>query len=238
MLEIIKGALMDSNDTWGIIDGRNSRIIGLSSMDISSILEFDNTVPLVLLKDRQALIKWGASRRLRVEKIEGFDENNALRICGLYQCQDGCSFGYNQIWVRAEYKNYGRFLRSIAETSFKHAPGDLTGIDADHVINRARIRHLPDAWVMLFPVPKGPNRGFGARIEKYLPKPAKNTASVELPPLIAFKLLCGELPKTMAELTHAMESNIRCRIMQHVPFAKEYCDQMEKDVAEFMKDAL
>lgn len=237
-LEIItKGALMDSNDTWGIMDGRSSRIIGLSLMDISSILEFDNTVPLVLFKDRQALMEWSASRRLRVEKIEGFSKNNALRIRGPYQCQAGYSFGYNQVWVRAKYTNYARFLRRIAETSFKHAPSDLTGIDADHVINRARIKHLPDAWVMLFPVPKGPNRGFGARIEKYLPKPVANTASVELPPLIAFKLLCGELPKTMAQLTHAMESNIRCTIMQHIPFAKEYCDQMEKDVAKFMKNA-
>lgn len=231
-----KGIGAAQKPIWGIMDGRNSRIIGLSMMDISTILEFDNAVPPVMFKDRENLIRWGASRRLFAEKIGKFSENDALRIRGSYLCQDGCRFEYNQIWVRAKYKGYARVLRNIAEKSFKHDHGDMRGIDADHVINRARLQQFPEAWVMLFPVPKGPNRGFGGKIEKYLPKPDARTVSIELPPLIAFKLLCGKLPSTMSELTHAMQSNIRGRIMQDVRFAKEYCDQMEKDVAKFMSD--
>jgi hypothetical protein len=229
-------ALMNSGRPFGVMEGRHSRIINLLSGDITSMLEFDNSAPPVMFKSRTELAQWAASLDLKEKKIGRFSENNAIVFYGTISGSVE-NFGYAQIWVRASYKNYAKVLHAVGVKHYKHKPDELIGLDADHVINRARISHLREAWVSLFPVYQGANRSFGARIEKYFLQPNESTARMDLPPLVALKLLCVDMPKTMEELQVVMEENIRKRILQDRKFGKEYCDQMEKDAAEYMKNS-
>lgn len=76
----------------------------------------------------------------------------------------------------------------------------LAMLDADHVINRASLKKIPNAWVLLFPVPADANRGFGRIIERFRTPVSPDTKSINLAPEVAFKLFCGAMPRNRHQL--------------------------------------
>ena len=79
----------------------------------------------------------------------------------------------------------------------------LGTLDADHVLNRASLAHLPEAWVLLFPVPADANRAMGAHVERHLPSAAKEEEELLIDAAQFLKLLTGYFPRTAAEFEHA-----------------------------------
>ena len=86
----------------------------------------------------------------------------------------------------------------------KLAPSEFPDLHADHVINRARLRDLPDAWVVLFPVSGKVNSRFGSSVEKGLPPLPTGIGHAVIDPLPAFKLLCDLIPRTEKEFSEQM----------------------------------
>lgn len=110
--------------------------------------------------------------------------------------------GYEQIWVRTGFGGYKKSLRAVAEAGFNMSIDDLANVDADHVVNRARLRTIRNSWVCLFPVVDRANRPFG-NVEKQLP-PITAVGRMDLNPLIALKLLCNRMPRTIGEFDQVM----------------------------------
>jgi hypothetical protein len=79
----------------------------------------------------------------------------------------------------------------------------LAVLDADHVLNRASLKQIPDAWVMLFPVPADGNRGFGRTVERFRPSVKPGTRTMPLTPETTFKLFCGAMPRNRSELQNS-----------------------------------
>jgi len=73
-------------------------------------------------------------------------------------------------------------------------------LDADHVINRQSLKHLPNAWVLLAPVISGTNRKFGRMIERLASPFPPCTTSITLDPITALKLHAATIPTCQAEL--------------------------------------
>jgi hypothetical protein len=91
-----------------------------------------------------------------------------------------------------------------------------------------RLAHHPDAWVALFPVKRQANRHFGAIVESRLPAIRPNVDRINLPPIAAFKLFCGLMPRTPEEFRRAM-SKVRRHFDTAIPAVGAYCDDIERD---------
>lgn len=76
----------------------------------------------------------------------------------------------------------------------------LATLDADHVLNRASLKKIPNAWVLLLPVPADANRGFGRIVERYRTQLSPETEKIDLTPEISFKIFCGAMPRNKQEL--------------------------------------
>ena len=122
------------------------------------------------------------------------DPRDALLIQGFYEAPSmDCRMYYRQVWVRAPFRGYRHALVQASIPGFGMQAADLVNLDADHVVNRARLREWPDAWVLLFPVHRRANRPFGA-VEAKLPPIAFGDERVDLDPLLGLKLFCSVLP--------------------------------------------
>ncbi|MGE7471980.1 hypothetical protein ACQKLX_21245 [Bosea sp. NPDC003192] len=195
-------------------------------LDIACILENDEAPPPVMFANWAGLERWSTRHELRCSPIEGARTTSAVRIVGDYQAIRGdVSFRYDQVWARAGYKRYARSLRTVALRGYNVDQAAMSGTHADHVINRGRLRQHPEAWVTIFPVHRSANCPFGS-IEKMQPEIGKDTSRVDLPALTALKLFCGTLPRTRAELSHAMR-DVRGQLDQNRPITKAFCDEME-----------
>jgi hypothetical protein len=96
----------------------------------------------------------------------------------------------------------------------------LAILDADHVLNRASLKQIPDAWVMLFPVPADANRGFGRMVERYRSQVKPGTNTMHLMPETAFKLFAGAMPRDQNELQKLK------RIIEGQIGVRDYVDRM------------
>lgn len=117
-------------------------------------------------------------------------------------------------------KESGKIIKLMSEQIFNHrgylnfAPDKMSGselfslfdytLDADHVVNKSSLRNLPDAWVLMAPVPADANRGFGSLIERHYPKYKQGKDRLELDPITAFKLFASIMPASPQELEHVM----------------------------------
>ncbi|GAC1030998.1 hypothetical protein thsps21_18250 [Pseudomonas sp. No.21] len=98
-------------------------------------------------------------------------------------------------------------------------------VDADHVVNRKSLTELPDAWVMLAPVNSTTNRKFGWMIERYINKADKSTISIQLDPIMAFKLHAATLPQCPFELQAALDTHRKLYIPNDgSPIRQEFAD--------------
>jgi hypothetical protein len=78
-------------------------------------------------------------------------------------------------------------------------------LDGDHVVNKASLKGLDDAWVLMAPVHADANRGFGSRIERAKPQYQSGTGVLTLSPIIAFKLFASVMPVNASELEKALD---------------------------------
>lgn len=220
---------MDSGGEWAPHDSETVSMLVSLQVDIGCILEADGEAPPVFFRNRDLLLDWATCHGLQMHRIGGAKPGSAVRLGYFYSShRRNVSFGYSQIWVRASYRAYARRLRHVALESFHIDPADWSGMDADHVINRASLAHHPDAWVALFPVKRQANRHFGAIVESRLPAIRPNVDRINLPPIAAFKLFCGLMPRTPEEFRRAM-SKVRRHFDTAIPAVGAYCDDIERD---------
>ena len=79
----------------------------------------------------------------------------------------------------------------------------LGTVDADHVLNRASLPDLPDAWVLLFPVPADANRAMGSKVERYLPRVVVGTERVDIDAQQFLKAFSNFFPRNADEFALA-----------------------------------
>jgi len=140
--------------TWSYADPSTVSIIMSLRMDICCIIEDDGSPPPVMFGNFHLLEKWATYHGLDILKIDGIRTTSAVRMTGFYRVYSkGIEFGYNHVWVRAGYTRYIKALEAAA-AGHRIGKSDLAAIHADHVINRARLKEIPDAWVAIFPVHK------------------------------------------------------------------------------------
>ena len=157
--------------------------------DVVTPLEEAGFLPPVAFETRDLLLAWAKKHRLSACPIGRINRKNALFVGHELHPFEGHDYHlyYTQIWVSAKYKGYRSALkRDISD--FVNDSQTFRLVDADRVVNKSSAVHLDDAWINLLPVWSGRNRGFGW-IESRLPKLKKGFRSVELPPLVAFKIL-------------------------------------------------
>jgi hypothetical protein len=175
------------------------------------------------------LRRWASQHDLGMRPMTGVSPTSALRVKGQYRCGSRATdHRYDQVWARIKYSCYAKALQASALHFANIGRASLAGIHADHVINRARLGHHPQAWVMIFPVPREANSPFGS-IERRLAIVPQGQTRIDLTPLIALKLYCGFLPRTQRELDSAMID-----VLGQIGFAKEFCDQMHVEASHFV----
>lgn len=225
--------MSENKHAWSPL-GEDMGIVASVRLDIAMMIEADLAPPPVLFRTFQLLEDWSGKHGLSIENIEGIKPASAVRVLGEYQSSEATEvFAYDQVWVRSTYSNYNKAMKIIALKGFDVDKAALEGTHADHVINRARLAALPDAWVLLFPVSKHANSPFGA-IERLLQPIEASVDCVSLPSLIALKLFCGRLPKTSEELSHAM-CDVRGHFLQTSPAVVAYCNEIESQARTYIR---
>lgn len=134
------------------------------------------------------------------------------------------------VWAKATYRNYRGAFEAFAKTKqFAHS---IKEIDVDHVLARTMLKQHPDAWVALFPVYPGSNRGFGP-IERQLPKLGHTETMATLTPLAAVKVFTMQTPRTPQELARARSETEGQ--FEETPAVKNLLDQAETQLRRFLK---
>lgn len=72
-------------------------------------------------------------------------------------------------------------------------------LNGDHVFSASALKHLPEAWVWLFPVPANANQGFGAKVEKHYLKLCRTSSARTASAGMIYKLLASAMPKAQCE---------------------------------------
>lgn len=78
-------------------------------------------------------------------------------------------------------------------------------VDADHVFAHSKLLSLPEAWVLLLPVPAPANREFGAKIEAKYAQAEADRGEQELSAEMLLKVLAGFVPSTEKDLAVSLD---------------------------------
>ncbi|MEB0045524.1 MULTISPECIES: hypothetical protein [unclassified Pseudomonas] len=78
-------------------------------------------------------------------------------------------------------------------------------LDADHLVHKASLRNLPNAWVLLGPVHADVNRNYGRLVEKKLPRSKVGVGRINLNALMGFKVFAPFMPLTSAEVANCVQ---------------------------------
>jgi len=73
-------------------------------------------------------------------------------------------------------------------------------LDADHLVHKASLRDLPDAWVLLGPVNADVNRNYGRLVEKRLSRSKVGIKRINLNALMGFKVFAPFMPLSDSEV--------------------------------------
>lgn len=184
---------IEEGRAWAALEGRHAHVVSMARMDVATFLEEDRPFP-VAFRDFDALASWARTGGLDEPRAIGsISPSDAVQVVGEYRVEGaGLRLPYNQVWVRAEFADYRQALLGAATRGGLPA-SDFEGLDADHVLNRARLASRPEAWVLLFPVHRKANRPFGA-VEARLPPVDFVQGRIDLDPLTGLKLFCSVLP--------------------------------------------
>ncbi|MBY5448097.1 hypothetical protein HFO91_00165 [Rhizobium leguminosarum] len=181
------------------------------------------------------LYAWAFERDLQIKRAWDLADGEICRITPLYpRSRTPGTAGYDKIWVRVSSDLYRTGLQHQALSAFKLTPKELTGVHADHIINRARLKNHPDGWVCLFPVPARANTHFGSVVERKLAPVDGSVDRIDLSPLVAFKLFCGIFPRSPVQLDTAMKS-IRGQWHTQFPHIQDFIDEMHVEATPYMK---
>ena len=251
------GLHTDEPDAWSFEHPATVLMFSDQRMTVSVVLEEENRPPPVMFASKDGLEAWARARGLRCVELTEHAEDCVLHVHGDYHTKTN-HFRYEHVWVLASYGNYGQAQRDAVDLIYTAAcidplsideePDDLDSetdsvspsealrvhkVDADHVINKKSLsEHQPNAWVLLFPVPRNANRGFGAKFEKFYPSISAETVRVDLPPSVAFKIFSGAMPKTKQQFARAM-LKVRGLMDPGLDVTREYVDEMEAALAPY-----
>ena len=233
-------------DAWSFEHPSTVEMFSDQRLTVSLVLEEENTPPPVMFSSRVGLVTWAEEHGLCCDNLKEHDKNFALRVHGDYRAAN-TYFRYEHVWVLASYRQYGLAQRDAADLIYSRGNIDPASIDeeleedgsdrvppsealrvhkvdADHVINKSSLKeHQPEAWVLLFPVPRNANRGFGAKFERFYPSVSAETNRVDLPSEVAFKLYCGAMPKTKEQFVRAM-GKVRGQLDPGLDVTRRYVD--------------
>ncbi|MBY3441813.1 hypothetical protein [Rhizobium laguerreae] len=219
---------------WAEHDAAALKLMVDARLDFTTIFEEDHELPPVFFNDIEKLTAWAKGHELNIEALVEEDIVIGYRVSGFYKGKEAC-WGYDKLWVQVDCDQYRKALQRQALSTYKVSAHQITGIHADHIINRARLCAHPKGWVCLFPVPGHANTNFGSTIEKKLQPVPADIERIDLSPLVAFKLFCGIYPRTESQLKSAMRD---IRGQWHTPFShvENFIKKMEADALPFMRD--
>ena len=213
---------MSHPTAWCPLEAGTISVFSSSRLDIACYMEAMLESPPVFFGKFHLLEGWAQSRGFSLER----PNRNSCHVRGWVSNGERRA-RFRQLWVRAGYEGHRKSFREFHRGVCDSFPDDLRNVDADHVINKARIP--ADAWVQLFPVAAAANRRYGSAFERYFPEVGVETKQLDLSPLIAFKLFCGRVPANQSELDRAMK-DVRGHFLQEIPEIRAYCDRIERAV--------
>ncbi|MGG6893764.1 hypothetical protein [Rhizobium sp. BR 315] len=219
---------------WAIPEKTLVGLMTTARLDFATMYEEDGELPPLFFRNLSMLYTWAISRGLLVKRLAEVDCCGAYRISGQYRgINTPASWGYDQIWVRVACNQYRTALQTQALSTFNLSGRDLSGIHADHVINRARLKEHLGGWVCLFPVPARANTHFGSVVERKMPPVPAHVDRIDLSPLVAFKLFCGVFPRSPIQLEAAMK-DIRGQWHTPFPHVHRFIDAMQAEAMPYM----
>ncbi|RDU97859.1 hypothetical protein DWV00_15000 [Trinickia dinghuensis] len=172
--------------------------------NVSDWFEMKQELPPAMFHSRAALESWAQGNGINVQPFPNASSDKTVLLRKL-----GSQPEYEALWVRVDFREYRnvmkKYLRRFYLSKKDHRGKQLSKdrqvsneavleaaakhFDADHVIARHRLgNHRINGWVMLLPVPKGSNRGFGSRVEKWASRVAKDVPTIAITPLLLLKL--------------------------------------------------
>lgn len=211
--------------TGGLLAGESAGYVLERRMDISNYIEVFNQPPPVMYSRQELLLDWIEDNELTWSSMKSLNSNEAIWV----QKNHG-NWHYNNIWVRASNNRYRNVLKEHAR-HYRLSSLDLETIDADHVVNRARLANHPDARVMLFPVHWESNRPFGSRIERQLEPLATNIDSLGMEPIVLLKVLSAKLPTRQSEMDRCI-ADVLAQINCSNQLARKFWADMFKEAIE------
>jgi hypothetical protein len=192
---------------FGVVKESHARSIAFGRFDLAQFLEREPPVPVsVMHRSFQSLKKTSELTNLKVEKIEGISESDAVRVHGRY-CRNPALY-VDAVWVNAASKRYRAALeeRAIAANLLD---AKMDGkLHADHVVNRASLKEMigkHQPWVMMFAVPASANTNFGVNVERQLKPFGEDTGQLFMDESHIFKLFMTDWPRNAAEFNLALE---------------------------------
>lgn len=190
-----------------MIPGHYTSVVLGARLDLLIFIQKFGITPPAMFKDAGALEEWLRINDFGCEKVNG-SVGNIVRVFGDFKF-GAARVGYNQLWARADYKNYRKPWASFHRNA-DDVVGSMQTLHADHVINKERILpNFPEAWVMLFPVAGGSNSPFGA-VEHNLPdlteEDIDEDGSYAIDPLVGFKIFSSEYPRDQPELDEQLRA--------------------------------
>lgn len=176
------------------------------------LISNDGAFPPAMFAMFSELSAWAESKDLTIRSLEEHSLDNACLVVNEEYGEER----YEAVWVRVGYSRYRDAMEAHIRRCFipcgtigpngmeRHDPlpehvarmdAALKHIHGDHVINVARLKtHHSDGWVMLLPVIKESNSGYGSKIERRLGAIDKHVMRVDVDELILFKLYGGAKP--------------------------------------------
>jgi len=131
-----------------------------------------------------------------ITPLVGIDQKHAV----LLSSRPDSAVRYQAVWVQAEWDDYRKAMMAFMATQGLSGNGIKT-VDADHVINRARVEGHKDAWLLLMPVPLDVNRSYGSAVEKKLdPIPSDPDGIALIEPVTLLKAFSDSAIRSVADL--------------------------------------
>ena len=213
----------------GEVHEDHSSIITGAQLDIATWYEAMKVLPPAMFSTLSGLEEWATECGYSSKPL---GMNNSFRFIES-KGPPNKQRSYSQLWVKASYGAYRKGFATLHSERDKIEIKKLSLLHADHVINKGRLtQNYPEAWVMLFPVQAGANSGFGWQVEMKLPSVVAGKDSLNLEPLTAFKIFCGDMPKTKEELKKVLDKRVKGMILGKT--GSDLCDEMEKAVAPYL----
>jgi hypothetical protein len=178
--------------------------VAIARADITAFIE--NDVPLPIMFQSRCLLEKCMNENSMIEvKLKGIKREEALLFKGNYN--GNSALPLEALWVQAKSNKYRKAFH--AKHKLANIEVATSSLHADHIVNRAILKHLyknHDPWVMVFETPASANSGVGASIERNLSAIAAEVEQIFLDPLHAFKLFATDMPKTKDEFDAVMKS--------------------------------